>query len=421
MCDRLCPRLSQVFRQNKRATDVHDILGFRVIVFPESVKTTSAAATTGEGEEITTATKGGGVATEGDEQKLVDGTRHGSNQHQPAGGKKGCSKPARAVFTVKTFPPPYRDAESRLLHDVYEVLIGLFDEVPGRFKVSLNLKFTGVATTFDREYLPSPIRLGTCALFCGDYSLICTPSLYLFFPSSRQNYVDFPKKNGYRSVHTTVLHSTGLKMEFQVRDGRNSCLYVAVGATPQSNEWQCSGCPKHGTNCHSTTRILGSGRMGLLDDPPRFTCHLLGPLHCVSYSVNIYGAVYARVSVNMARSCITDEAANLPFPHVFACPRGAMRRCARHTCTPRPREARRRTRSTKEVWRTPKRPLYSALRWLPMFCRRRTASRRRLKAGKLLLPGLPVLPNRVMLLRLPLPCPCLMRRPKRLIWTAEGD
>lgn len=236
MCDRLCPRLSQVFRQNKRATDVHDILGFRVIVFPESVKMTSAAATTGEGEEITTATKGGGVATEGDEQKLVDGARHGSNQHQPAGAKKGGSKPARAVFTVKTFPPPYRDAESRLLHDVYEVLIGLFDEVPGRFKVSLNLKFTGVATAFDREYLPLPIRLGTCALFCGEYSLIRTPSLYLFFPSSRQNYVDFPKKNGYRSVHTTVLHSTGLKMEFQVRDGRNSCLYVAVGATPQSNE-----------------------------------------------------------------------------------------------------------------------------------------------------------------------------------------
>lgn len=35
--------------------------------------------------------------------------------------------------------------------------------------------------------------------------------------SCRQNYVDFPKKNGYRSLHTTVVHSTGLKMEFQVR------------------------------------------------------------------------------------------------------------------------------------------------------------------------------------------------------------
>ncbi|CAN0508007.1 unnamed protein product, partial [Scytosiphon promiscuus] len=37
-------------------------------------------------------------------------------------------------------------------------------------------------------------------------------------PVSRcQNYVDFPKANGYRSVHTTVLHPSGLKMELQVR------------------------------------------------------------------------------------------------------------------------------------------------------------------------------------------------------------
>ena len=45
------------------------------------------------------------------------------------------SKPVRSVFTVKTFPPPYRDDDSRLLHDVYEVLVGLFEQVPGRYKV----------------------------------------------------------------------------------------------------------------------------------------------------------------------------------------------------------------------------------------------------------------------------------------------
>lgn len=55
------------------------------------------------------------------------------------------SKPARSVFTVKTFPPPYRDADSRLLHDVYEVLVGLFDEVPGRFKVGWNFPLVYVA------------------------------------------------------------------------------------------------------------------------------------------------------------------------------------------------------------------------------------------------------------------------------------
>lgn len=133
----LCQRLPQVFRQNKRATDVHDILGFRVIVFPESLKTRSAAFTAGEGEGDTpTGKKEGETARKSEEQKERIDTADGSSENRPAGDdKRGGSKPGRALFTVKTFPPPYRDADSRLLHDVYEVLIGLFDEVPGRFKV----------------------------------------------------------------------------------------------------------------------------------------------------------------------------------------------------------------------------------------------------------------------------------------------
>lgn len=43
--------------------------------------------------------------------------------------------PALAPFTYLKFPPPYRDSDSRLLHDVYEVLVSLFEEVPGRYKV----------------------------------------------------------------------------------------------------------------------------------------------------------------------------------------------------------------------------------------------------------------------------------------------
>ena len=141
---------AQVFRQNKRATDVHDIIGFRVIVFPQRARATRAgatASTTGERkaerEGDTPATNGGGASSEIGEQEHVHATPrgHSSNENRPTRGKEGGSKPARAVFTVKTFPPPYRDADSRLLHDVYEVLIGLFDEVPGRFKVGSNRTF----------------------------------------------------------------------------------------------------------------------------------------------------------------------------------------------------------------------------------------------------------------------------------------
>ncbi|CAM9789708.1 unnamed protein product, partial [Hapterophycus canaliculatus] len=151
----------KVFRQNKRATDVHDIIGFRIIVHPKSPGARGSAAAAAAAAVFS-----------GRKRKAGTGERETGKRHATLGTtqdrameREGGSTRARSVFTVKTFPPPYRDTDSRLLHDVYEVLVGLFEEVPGRFK----------------------------------------------------NYVDFPKKNGYRSVHTTVVHPTGLKMEFQVR------------------------------------------------------------------------------------------------------------------------------------------------------------------------------------------------------------
>lgn len=60
-----------------------------------------------------------------------EGKSEGARRDRTGGG----STTDRSVVAVKAFPPPYRDSDSRLLHDVYEVLVGLFDEVPGRFKV----------------------------------------------------------------------------------------------------------------------------------------------------------------------------------------------------------------------------------------------------------------------------------------------
>ncbi|CAM9822073.1 unnamed protein product [Ectocarpus sp. 6 AP-2014] len=153
----------KVFRQNKRADDVHDIIGFRIIVAPKRPGTRASSATGGAGR--TRSATGGNTAEEAENA--------GARKRPGDARRRGGPRPARSVFTVKTFPPPYRDADSRLLHDVYEVLVGLFEEVPGRFK----------------------------------------------------NYVDFPKKNGYRSVHTTVVHPTGIKMEFQVR---TALMHVAA-------------------------------------------------------------------------------------------------------------------------------------------------------------------------------------------------
>lgn len=120
---------SQVFRQNKRATDVHDIIGFRIIVLPTSPGTQSSASSS------VAADTDRETATGTDKKEKREPHTPVSSTQDRAMERKGGSGRARSVFTVKTFPPPYRDADSRLLHDVYEVLVALYKEVPGRFKV----------------------------------------------------------------------------------------------------------------------------------------------------------------------------------------------------------------------------------------------------------------------------------------------
>lgn len=132
------PCLPQVFRQNKRADDVHDIIGFRIIVAPKRPGTRASSATGGAGR---TETATGGKTAEERENA-------GTRKRPGDAGRRVGPRPARSVFTVKTFPPPYRDADSRLLHDVYEVLVGLFEEVPGRFKVGSRVDIPVLVSRF---------------------------------------------------------------------------------------------------------------------------------------------------------------------------------------------------------------------------------------------------------------------------------
>lgn len=62
-----------------------------------------------------------------------------SSSSSASSSSGSCNPQSRALstFTFKTFPPPYRDEDSRLLHDVYEVVVDLFKEVPGRYKVRI--------------------------------------------------------------------------------------------------------------------------------------------------------------------------------------------------------------------------------------------------------------------------------------------
>lgn len=211
----------QVFRQNKRATDVHDMIGLRIIVEPRSdgiygarhsatseymdsaaggnaqnspevginascgvpLATVAEAAPvedsvcadievarrgsyerglynespgsgrgrSGGGYKDARGRNGVGVASErGEGTGSVDivGVAEGSDdvrsseegERREESKSKGkyrarSEKAELSAFTFKSFPPPYRDADSRLLHDVFEVLVGLFEEVPGRYKV----------------------------------------------------------------------------------------------------------------------------------------------------------------------------------------------------------------------------------------------------------------------------------------------
>lgn len=137
-----------MFRQNKRATDVHDIIGFRIVVTPRKKSRRVLASTSIDSrghkkvnpnghEESEGTERGEGMARHAENGVNVERTeKERQGKKGRVANKKGGSKPARKLFTVKTFPPPYRDADSKLLHDVYEVLVDLFDEVPGRYKVT---------------------------------------------------------------------------------------------------------------------------------------------------------------------------------------------------------------------------------------------------------------------------------------------
>lgn len=121
---------------------MHDIIGFRIIVSP-------ARNLPGEHPSLTAESGVRHIPLADGINSVVENEEHDSHGIRSRGkdhmegnggldtnGRGKGSKHTRSMFTVKTFPPPYRDADSRLLHDVYEVLVGLFEEVPGRFKVS---------------------------------------------------------------------------------------------------------------------------------------------------------------------------------------------------------------------------------------------------------------------------------------------
>lgn len=133
-----CP---QVFRQNKRATDVHDILGFRIIVSPRPPPDNHASMAAASREASTTTSPEDhssghqSVDSAGSRGKGGFESNEGKSEGARRDRKGGGSTTSRSVVAVKAFSPPYRDSDSRLLHDVYEVLVGLFDEVPERFKV----------------------------------------------------------------------------------------------------------------------------------------------------------------------------------------------------------------------------------------------------------------------------------------------
>ena len=133
-----CPQ--QVFRQNKRATNVHDIIGFRIIVSPKShvPGAPRSSSTAGSKDRLpSSAADGPGDHGQVDGVKKADLEEEVRVEEDVMGsGRWPEHTSSRSVFTVKTFPPPYRDLDSRLLHQVYEVLVGLYEEVPGRYKAS---------------------------------------------------------------------------------------------------------------------------------------------------------------------------------------------------------------------------------------------------------------------------------------------
>ncbi len=110
---------------------------------------------------------------------------------------------------------------SRIVEDVHKALeeAGIAAQVSWRRKhlYSVFEKMQKQNISFDEVYDLLGIRImteteGACYVALGIIHRLWTP-----IPGKFKDYIALPKSNGYQSLHTTVIHYDGTRLEFQIR------------------------------------------------------------------------------------------------------------------------------------------------------------------------------------------------------------
>ena len=149
----------KVYRKDKLPEELHDMLGLRVVLTPALVATETRGLLRGK------RSRGGGALPARSTAAAAAFVEQEEEDDEDKRSKRSDLVPAGAFSSSSSSPPPL-DLDAWLCHQVHAVVTSLWEEVPGRYK----------------------------------------------------NYVDQPKPNGYRSLHTGVyLMDGGGTAEIQIR------------------------------------------------------------------------------------------------------------------------------------------------------------------------------------------------------------
>lgn len=197
----------------------------------------------------------------------------------------------------------------------------------------------------------------------------------------QQNYCDFPKANGYRSVHTTVTHPSGLKMELQASSTAIGARFpVSFYRHRDSRAWKVArhplGVPVH---CSATRIRLSFGN-----------CFERSQTSSMQYSISAQSTSWLATCLSrwsdrsfFAYKSMTSQELTVPMFYAKRCSFVQIssrarrssheriirmyrhcrhRRSARRRCTPKQREVLQHTHFTRAIWKTHRRRRRSAQR-----------------------------------------------------------
>jgi (p)ppGpp synthase/HD superfamily hydrolase len=149
--------------------------------------------------------------------------KHGS--HKRASGDPYFSHPVEVAGLMTDWKLDRETIITALLHDTVEDTLATIADVEKNFSPEVARLADGV-TKFSRlESMPENERAmdiyAPLAERVGMYEYMRAPGVlhrtWQFLPGRFKHYISTPKTNGYRSLHTTLIYESSMRVEVQIR------------------------------------------------------------------------------------------------------------------------------------------------------------------------------------------------------------